>query len=238
MNRKLLPSTLLGVAAWSLYGVAVANWNTGACPQPHTGPAPCFETEINGNTYHFNGSGGHAGYWHGVPLAEGGGDFQFSSDAVDLSCPSASISCAFSSSGEVKKCQDSSGAWRIGVRVNTVELSAGDFVCNFLTVGGFPWYSKDPTIASHCPFEDDCDSFISYDPSASTYTANFGSADVSSPAGTLLSGEHLHGVVFTPGVGATLDISNKAFFDCDETEGDCSVDGVLTLGNATSFYIY
>ena len=29
----------------------------------------------NGNTYHFNGSGGHADVWHGLPAAEGGGDF-------------------------------------------------------------------------------------------------------------------------------------------------------------------
>jgi len=238
MHTKLLLSTLLGAAVWSHSSVAMASWDFGACPQPHTGPAPCIETEINGNTYHFNGSGRHAGAWHGVPVAEGGGDFQFSGDTVDFACTSVSISCQMSARGEVKKCQDSDGIWRIGVRVNAVDLLSGDFLCNFITVSGFPWYSKNPSITPHCPFEDDCDSFIPYDPSASTYTANFGSADVSTPTGTLLSGEHLHGVVFTPGVAATVDFSNKTFFDCEETEGGCSIDGILTLDNATSFDIH
>lgn len=233
MKTKLLLSTLFGVAAWSLSSLAMANWDTGACSG--SGTAPCIETEINGNTYHFNGSGGHAGVWHGRPAAEGGGDFEFSGSNVDLSCPSASPSCNLSLGGEVKKCQDSNGNWRIGVRVNSADVTPGDFLCNFITVGGFPWYSKDPTIASHCPFEDDCDSFIPYDPSASTYTANFGTIDVSAPTGTLVSGEHLHGVIFTPGVGATFDFTGpKTFFDCDETEGDCSINGILTLDNATS----
>lgn len=39
---------------------------------------------------------------------------------------------------------------------------------------GFPWYSKDQSIGCHCPFEDDYDSFIPYEPSGSSYTANFG----------------------------------------------------------------
>ena len=199
MKTKLLLSTLFGMAAWSLSSVAAANWDTGACPQPHAGPAPCIETEINGNTYHFNGSGGHAGVWHGRPAAEGGGDFDFSSDQVDLACSLASPSCNLSLSGQVKKCEDSNGDWRVGVKVTGADVTAGDFLCNFITVSGFPWYSKDPTITPHCPFEDDCDSFIPYDPSASTYTANFGSITVGSPAGTLVDGEHLHGVVFTPG---------------------------------------
>ena len=71
MKRKILLSSLWGVVAWSVSGGAAASWDSGACPQPHTGPAPCFETEINGNTYHFNGSGGHADEWHGLPAAEG-----------------------------------------------------------------------------------------------------------------------------------------------------------------------
>ena len=107
-----------------------------------------------------------------------------------------------------------------------------------MTVGGFPWYSRDPTFASLCPFEDDYDSFIPYDPSASTYTADFGSVDIGTSLGSVIDGAHLDGVVFTPGVGATLDFRNKTFFDCDETEGNCSVDGILNLDNATSFDIY
>lgn len=238
MNRKLVLSTLFGVISWSIYGVAAASWDTGACPQPHAGPAPCVETEINGNTYHFNGKGGHAGGWHGRPAAEGGGEFEFSGTDVDFTCTSADWGCNLALSGEVKKCQDSSGAWRIGVRVNAADLSSGDFACNFLTVGGFPWYSRDPSIASHCPFEDDCDNFVPYEPSASTYTANFGNVTVgASLVGNLVDAEHLHGVVFTPGVGANFAFSSP-FYNCDEEEQDCSIDGVLTIDNAASLEIY
>ncbi len=233
MKTKILLSALLGMAAWSFSGTATANWDTGACPGG--GSAPCIETEINGNTYHFNGTGGHAGIWHGRPAAEGGGDFDFSGNGVDLSCDEASPSCNLTLSGQVKKCQDSTGAWRIGVKVTGADVNLGDFLCNFINVGGFPWYSKDPTIASHCPFEDDCDSFIPYDASASTYTGNFGEIDVSATLiGNLVSGGHLHGVVFTPGVGANFAFSDKTFFDCEENDLGCSIDGVLTVDNATS----
>ena len=239
MKRKILLSSLLGAVAWSVSGGAAASWDSGACPQPHTGSAPCFETEVNGNTYHFNGAGGHADEWHGLPAVEGGGDFQFSSQDINVACAAASPSCAFSASGQVKKCMDSNGAWRIGVRVNAVIISAGDFLCNFVTASGFPWYSKDPTISTHCPFEDDCDSFIPYDPNAATYSANFGGITVAATlVGTLIDDGHLHEVVFAPGVGATLTASNKTFFDCDDESLDCSVDAVLTLDNATSFDIY
>jgi hypothetical protein len=237
MKTKLLLTTLFGVAAWSLSSLAMANWNTGACPG--TGTAPCIETEINGNTYHFNGSGGHAGVWHGRPAAEGGGDFDFSDDSVILECPEDRLDCELSLSGEVKKCQDSSGDWRIGVRVNDADVSTGDFLCAFVSVGGFPWYSKDPAIASHCPFEDACDSFIPYDSGASTYTANFGTIDVSAAGSPLVSNGHLHSVIFTPGVGANFNFTGpKKFFDCNDDELGCTIDGVLTIDNATSLDIH
>lgn len=234
MKTKLLLSALLGIAAWSFSGMAAANWNTGACPGG--GTAPCIETEINGNTYHFNGSGGHAGVWHGRPAAEGGGDFDFSSSSVDLACTLASPSCNLTLSGQVKKCQDSDGNWRIGVKVTGADVSPGDFLCNFITVSGFPWYSnvKGTEDEDHCDFVDNCENFNLYDSNASTYTANFGAITVGSPAGTLVDGEHLHGVVFTPGTGATFDFTGKTFFNCEEEEQDCSIDGILTLDNATS----
>ncbi len=237
MNTKLVLTTIFGVAAWSLSSLAMANWNTGPCSG--SGSAPCIETEINGTTYHFNGSGGHAGVWHGRPAAEGGGDFEFTNESVILECPSDRLDCELTLSGEVQKCQDSSGDWRIGVRVNGAVVEAGeDFLCDLVSVGGFPWYSKDPAIASHCPFEDDCDSFIPYDPSASTYDANFGTIDVSVLGVGLVNNGHLHGVTFTPGVGANFDFTGpKDFFNCDEEE-ECTIDGVLTLDNATSLDIF
>jgi hypothetical protein len=237
MNRKLLLSTLFGVIAWSISSVAAASWDTGACPQPHAGPAPCVETEINGNTYHFNGSGGHAGDWHGRPAAEGGGEFGFSGN-LDFSCTELTPRCELTWFGEVKKCQDSTGVWRIGVRVTDANMSAGDFLCNFFSMDGFPWYSGDSDAASHCPFEDDCNNFIPYDPGAPTYTARFGDITLSaSLIGILANAEHLHGVVFTPGVGANFAI-DSAFFDCEEEEQTCSLDSVLTLDNGTSLDIY
>ena len=228
MKTKLLLSALLGIAAWSFSGMAAANWNTGACPGG--GTAPCIETEINGNTYHFNGSGGHAGIWHGRPAAEGGGDFVFEGDNVELIC-ALDLNCTLALSGQVKKCQDSTGAWRIGVKVTGADVSNGTF-CGLVNVGGFPWYSKDASITPHCPFEDDCDSFIPYDPNATTYTGNFGDISVTALGMTLVDNEHVHGVVFTPGVGANFDFQSD-FFDCEEN-GDCSIDGTLTVNNATS----
>ena len=234
MKTKLLLTTLFGVAAWSLSSLAMANWNTGPCT---AGAAPCIETEINGNIYHFNGSGGHAGVWHGRPAAEGGGDFEFSGDNVALDCPDQSVSCTLSLSGQVKKCLDSDENWRIGVKVTGADVSAGDFLCSLLTVSGFPWYSKDPTIASHCHFEDNCDTFIPYVPDAASYTANFGNVTVSSFLDTYVDNEHLHGVVFTPGANATFDFTNKTFYSCDEDAG-CSIDGILELNNADALNVY
>lgn len=228
---KILPLALFALTACSLSSFAVADWDTGACPE--TGAAPCIETEINGNTYHFNGTDGHADVWHGRPAAEGGGDFVFEGDGVDLQC-SLNLNCIVALSGHVKKCQDSNGEWRIGVQVNSATLSNNTF-CGSVNVGGFPWYFKDSAIAGHCRFEDGCDSFIPYDPNATTYTSNSGPIDVSALGIALVEGEHIHDVVFTPGVSANISFASD-LYDCDETSS-YSMDGVLTLNNATSFHI-
>ncbi len=230
MKTKLLLSAIFGVAAWSLSSMAAASWDSGPCPG--TGTAPCIEAVVSGNTYHFNGSGGHAGVWHGLPTT--GADFEFVGTNVDLNC-ALDLNCTLGLSGKVQKCQDSNGDWRIGVQVNAADVS-GSFLCNAVTVGGFPWYSKDPTIANHCPFEDDCDSFIPYDPSASSYTANFGEINVSAIGMSLVNQGHVHGVVFTPGAGANFSFASD-FYDCEEN-ADCSITGVLTLDNADSLDIH
>jgi hypothetical protein len=235
MKTKLLLTTLFGVAAWSLSSLAMANWDTGPCSG--SGSAPCIETEINGNTYHFNGSGGHAGVWHGRPQAEGGGDFSFSGPS-SLECDGTPIDCTLSLTGEVKKCLDSDDNWRIGVRVNASNVQAGDFACNFIALDGFPWYSKDTAIGTpdHCPFEDNCDTFIPYDSTASSYTANFGLIDIDVLGSTEVSEGHVHSVVFNPGVGANFVFASD-FFNCEEGDEGCSVDGTLTLNNGTSLDI-
>ena len=230
MKTKLLLSALLGMAAWSFSGMAAAAWSTGACP---SGAAPCIETEINGNTYHFNGTGGASGIWHGRPAAEGGGDFVFEGDNVALAC-TLNLDCTLALSGQVQKCQDSTGAWRIGVKVTDADVSNGLF-CGSVNVGGFPWYAKDDSITPECPFTDDCDNFIPYDPSATTYTGNFGSIDVSVFGIGLANSEHVRDVVFTPGVGANFYF-NSDFYDCDGDAG-CSIEGTLTVNNATSLDI-
>ena len=232
MRIAALPLTFLGLTAWSLSSIAAADWDTGACPAG--GSAPCIETEINGNTYHFNGTGGHADIWHGRPAAEGGGDFVFEGDSVEFAC-GIDFACTMALSGQVQKCQDSTGTWRIGVKVTGADFNAGDYVCDLYNLGSLPWYSKESDIAAHCPFEDDCDSFIPYDASASTYTGNFGSIDVSAFGISLVSQEHIHDVVFTPGVGANFYF-NSDFYDCDGEAG-CSIEGTLTVNNATSLDI-
>ena len=235
MKIKLLLSTIIGIAAWSLSSVAAANsWDTGACPDPNPGPAPCIETVVNGNTYHFNGSGGHAGVWHGVPAQEGGGDFSFSGPSR-LECD-IGIDCTLELAGEVKKCEASDGTWRIGVRVNSSDVTGG-FACSTIALDGFPWYSKDSSITPHCPFGDVCENFNEYDPNASTYTANFGLIDITVFGSQEVTDGHVHNVVFTPGVGANFDF-NSTFYDCEENDQGCSVDGTLTLDNATSLDIY
>jgi hypothetical protein len=235
MKTKLLLSALFGMAAWSLSSVAAANWDTGACPTPNPGPAPCIETVVNGNTYHFNGSGGHADVWHGLPAAEGGGDFSFSGNSV-LACESTEYACTMESTGQVKKCEDSNGNWRIGVRVNSFDVS-GPFTCHTFAFSGFPWYSKDSSITPHCPFEDDCDFFSEYDPNASTYTANLGPININVFGSPKVTNGHMHGVVFTPGVAARVGFDSR-FYDCNENDQGCSVDGEVILDNATSLDIY
>ncbi|MBZ2188524.1 hypothetical protein K8B33_05420 [Alcanivorax sp. JB21] len=231
MKIKLAISTLLGIAAWSLSSMAMA-WDTGPCPSPG-GPAPCIEAVVGGNTYHFNGSGAYADVWKGLPTT--GADFQFSGP-TELGCGSLDLDCTLTLGGKVKKCQDSSGAWRIGVQVNSSNVSGG-FPCGTVVLGNFEWLAKDPTITSHCPFTDTCDNFIPYDPNASDYTANFGEIDITVLFIPRVRDGHVHGVVFTPGAGANFAF-NSQFYDCDENDLGCSVEGVLTLTNATSLDIH
>ncbi|GAA5127710.1 hypothetical protein [Alloalcanivorax gelatiniphagus] len=231
MKTKLLLSAVLGVAAWSLSSMAAADWDTGPCPGGSS--APCIEAVVNGTTYHFNGTGDHAGEWHGLPTT--GADFEFVGDSVELGCSGINLDCTLTLGGKVQKCQDSNGDWRIGVQVNSSNVSGG-FLCSTVVLGGFPWYSRDASLANHCPFEDDCDSFIPYDPSATTYSGNFGAIDISVLGSSRVSGGHVHGVTFTPGTGATFSFASQ-FYDCDDDEQGCEVTGDLVLDNATSLDI-
>ncbi|MBF1802567.1 hypothetical protein [Alloalcanivorax profundimaris] len=232
MKIATLPLTLLGLTAYSLSSITAADWDTGACPGG--GSAPCIETEINDNTYHFNGTGGgHADAWHGRPAAEGGGDFVFEGDGVPFYCDW-SVDCALAWSGKIKKCQDNNGNWRVGFQINGASMSNGTF-CGLHRFSGFPWYTKDPGITPHCPFEDDCDSLIPYDGNASSYTANVGNIGISALGVPLVEDEHLQGVIFSPGVGANFAFASD-FYNCDD-DANCYLDGALTIKNAASLDI-
>lgn len=232
MKGKILLSTLLTATIWSLSSLALADWDAGPCPGG--GTAPCIEAEVSGNTYHFNGTGDHAGEWHGLPTT--GEDFEFVADHVDWGCGGLNWDCSLSWSAKVKKCQDSNGDWRIGVKVNSTAISGG-FACGTFVFGGFPWYTRDSTIANHCPFEDNCDSFILYHPSASHYVSNLGEVDLTVFGIPRITDAHLHGVVFTPGTGATFSFASQ-FYNCDEEDQGCVISGDLVLNNATSLDIH
>ena len=230
MKRKLLLSVLLTTATWSLSSLATANWDTGPCPGG--GTAPCIEAEVSGTTYHFNGTGDHAGEWHGLPTT--GDDFQFSGATV-WGCSGLNVNCTWSWGAKIQKCQDNNGDWRIGLQVNSASMTGG-FFCGIITWGGFPWYSKDVANSSHCPFTDDCSNFTPYDTSASSYASNLGAIDQIVLGTPQVQNGHLHDVIFYPGTGANLDF-NSEFYDCDDVGQDCYVDGTLVLQNATSLDI-
>ena len=231
MKRKLLLSIFLATVTWSLTGIASADWDAGPCPGG--GTAPCIEAEVSGTTYHFNGTGDHAGEWHGLPTT--GEDFEFSG-VTEWGCSGLYWNCTATWGAKIKKCQDSDGDWRIGLQINSASMTGG-FLCTTMTWGGFPWYSKDTTNSNHCPFTDDCSNFTPYDTSASSYTNNFGTINIIVLGISRLVNSHMHGVVFTPGTGASFGF-NSNFYDCDEEDQGCYLDGTLVLQNATSLDIH
>ena len=230
MKRKLLLSVLLTAATWSLSSLATADWDTGPCPGG--GTAPCIEAEVSGTTYHFNGSGDHAGEWHSLPTT--GEDFEFSG-ATSWGCNGLNYNCTLSWGTKIKKCQDTNRDWRIGLQVNGADFS-GAFICNVIVYGDFPWYGRDTNMAGHCPFEDTCDNFIPYDQNASTLTFNLGSIQMDVLGFPRITDGHLHGLVFEPGIAANFTLFSE-YYDCDEVTQDCHINGVLTLKNATSLSI-
>ena len=126
----------------------------------------------------------------------------------------------------------------IGVSVFRLILtdSSGAFLCNTIAYGGFPWYATDPAITSHCPFQDTCDSFVPYDPPASSMVFQMGSIDMTVLGLSRLEDGHLHDVTFTLGTGALFDFYSE-YYDCGEAELGCQIDAVLSLTNASSLDI-
>ena len=230
MKRKLLLSAFLAAATWSLSSLASADWDTGPCPGG--GTAPCIETEVSGTSYHFNGAGDRAGEWHGLPTT--GEDFEFSGP-MRWNCGGFQLNCTLAWKGNIKKCHDNSGDWRIGLKV-TSTASSGSFACDVIVYGGFPWYATDPALANHCPFEDTCDSFVPYDPTTSSMAFRVGSIEMAVLGTPRFQDAHIHGVTFIPGTGAILNISSE-YYDCEDEEIGCSIEAELPVINATSLDI-
>lgn len=231
MKWRLIFTTLFATATWSLSSLAAADWDTGPCPG--SGTAPCIEAEISGNAYHFNGTGDHAGEWHGLPTT--GENFEFTG-AFSWDCSGLSLECTTTWAGKIKKCQSLNGDWRIGLQINSANVS-GDFLCSTNVFGGFPWYTNGDAVTPHCPFTDNCENFMVYEPDAPTYVSNFGQIDLTILGTPRIDGGHLHDMIFTPGPGASLGF-NSDVVDCDEEELGCNLEGMLKLDNAASLGVH
>ena len=224
MKWKVILSMIWGLGAISLSYQALAGWEPGPCPQPHTGPAPCIESiTISDGAWHFNGGGGHDDEWHGAP---GGGNISFSGP-VHLGCDSLDLECNVTLVGQIKKCQGPDGNWHVGIRADSFNLG-GAFPCGVISLSGFPWYSKDPSIVPHCAFEDACENFNPYVLGASSYTFNIGSIDISVLSVLRIADGHIHNLVFSNPGAIAFD---SAFYDCDENDLGCTVNGIVHYNN-------
>lgn len=233
MKEKMVLFFIAVFSTLALSHPAAAGWEPGPCSQPHTGPAPCIESNTaSDGDWHFNGAGAHADDWHGAP---GGGDIMFSG-ATLLECSNLSIECTLTLIGQIKKCQTATGNWHVGIRATSFALG-GAFPCAVISLSGFPWYSKDDSVTPHCPFGDTCEGFNTYMPGASSYTFNIGSIDISVLGTPRVTGGHLHGLVFSnPGILSF----NSDFYDCSENNLGCTVSGdaYYNGGNGDTLSIY
>ena len=245
---KVLLASILGVGLLGASQFAAADWDSGRCTSPNPGPAPCVEHQASdGSWWHFNGSGGNAGVWHGYPVNEDGQspeqDFQFSG-TTDLSCTLGAFTCELTLNGEVKKFQDGNGNWRIGVRVNSGSVAPGDEECDAISVGNFPWYAgHDPDQDAGFPGQHVLSNStgIVYNGTSSVYTGHIGQIDVIySGLGfpiTLVNDGHLHDVQyqnstnsFLFGSSGTGSQDNILYEDgASDTDSGCTVDGALVL---------
>lgn len=230
MKKAILASMILGFAGLCLSHQAAAGWQPGPCPQPHTGLAPCIEsiTETAG-TWHLNGDGSQPSEWHGAP---DGVDFSFSGP-VFTGCDALDIACTVTFLGQIRKCRDANGDWRVGVRATSFAMS-GSFICNTVSLGGFPWYSTDSAMPPHCPFDDTCENFNYHTPVNNPYIFNMGPADVTVLFISRIIEGHIHDVEFHHGMNNTYFKFDSLFYDCSENPMGCYVEGELEYNGDTS----
>tara|TARA_Y100001001_G_scaffold143632_1_gene149094 strand:- start:4502 stop:5266 length:765 start_codon:yes stop_codon:yes gene_type:complete len=238
---KVIVTSVMGLGLLSASQLASAGWDSGACPRPHQGPAPCIELQLRDDSWvHFNGNGGHAGDWHGYPASgsDPAQDFTFTG-YTDLGCEvlgtPQSFNCELSLEGEVRKFQDDDDNWRIGVRVNSGTVAPGDegdAECDDIEVGSFEWYAGNSD--QHSP---NASTGIIYTGSASSYSGNVGTLDVDYDflfGIELVDQGHLHEVEYHNsdstfrfgGTGRDNTIYENGAADDDS---GCTVDGNLEV---------
>lgn len=224
MKAKIIMLSALGVASFGLTQAASASWDSGACSGG--GSAPCIEWSDGSNTYHFNGSGGHAGDWHGHP---GGGDFEFTGP-TNLVCDGIPVDCDLTLYGQVRKAYDSTAnTWKVGIQVTNADVTGG-FTCGFVDVGGFPWFVDENH--EHGPYTNAVDVGIPYP--ITSFIGSIGEIDVAVPIlGISVTDGHMHDITynnsdtFSFGTG-TLDEIIYINGAADDDSG-CRVSGDLRL---------
>ncbi|SOC28046.1 hypothetical protein SAMN05877962_1322 [Alloalcanivorax xenomutans] len=225
MKAKIIMLSALGVASFGLTQAANASWDSGACPQPHTGPAPCVERNINGTWEHFNGDGSHADEWHG-PIEFVG--------TSTLGCSIATAECTLSLTGNVKKFQDGSGNWHIGIQVVDGDVT-GSGLCPGINLSGFPWYAGPTTM--HTGF-----SSSTGIPYPGPYVGNMGNINLTALGGLItVNNSHVHDVTFdNNGSGASYFDFDSPLYTGGNSDNDsgCDVDGRLFVNTYDDINIY
>ena len=230
-------SALFSLAAFAFVQTTSVDWDPGGCspiPNP-SGTVPCIEhKDSNGDWWHFNGGGGHAGVWHGCPVNEDGDQpeepFSFcgvSSMSCVVSGQTVELDCNLCLDSEFKKFQDGTGDWLVGVKLVDGDASSGDQDCNDISLGGFTWFAGPGT--THNNFDNT--SGISYAGSSlpGTFTGNFGgvssagnSIDITY-AGfvTLVDEGYVHGVDFNNNGGGA--VRSDLYFGLASTSMDAVI---------------
>lgn len=226
---KLVLASAFGMSLMGLSQISTAGWTSGACPQPHTGSAPCVERTSDGGTTweHFNGSGGHADDWHGP--------FEFVGTST-LGCSFIQPTCTLSLTGNVKKFQDGNGDWNIGVQVVSGDVT-GSSTCDGIELSGFPWYAG-PT-SMHQGFG--TSTGIPY---PGSYIGNMGDINLDALGGFInIDDAHVHNVEFnnngTAPSPSYFDFDSQLYTGGDDdNDSDCNVDGTLYIDNYDDINIY
>lgn len=254
--KNVLPA-LFSLAALAFVQTASADWDPGDCspiPNP-SGTVPCIEhKDSNGNWWHFNGGGGHAGEWHGYPVNEDGSQpeepFSFcgvSSVSCVVSGQTVELDCNLCLDSEFKKFQDANGEWLVGVRLVDGVVNPGDAGCSDISLGGFPWFAG--SSFDHNNFDNATGIPYAGSTLPGTITGNFGGG-TSNGGGidiiylgfiTLVDDGHVHGVDFNNNgdgmvrsdfqFGLASTTMDAMIYDGTGTPSNCTVSGTLAVEN-------